>query len=152
MTEEIVEKGLKLLETGAQLAINEGPKVLAEFLNYMVFLSVVDLLKVLVLASIPCLIVNIMSKSIAYKKATLKESYESVSKGSADIFERERYFRAQDSLESSTTIRTVLVALTIIATGYHSIETVTRIGKIVLAPRVFMIQEGAKLLRGGDKK
>lgn len=150
VSQQVVEKGLELLDTAVKLGANEAPKILQEYLNYMIFVTLLDIVKLFIFACIPYVIFKIMGRSIAYEKAQMKElepEYKNNFHGLLFDYNWNRWNSSKDAIENLTNWRYALCIMTTLSLGFMSANSFDRLGKIVLAPKVFMIQEGAKLLK-----
>lgn len=156
VTEMAVEKGLELLTTAASLATNEAPKVLGEYLNLMIFEAAIGLTPILLVL----VIVYYGNKVITFGlDTTMKEAKEldaiveaeRAKKGAVVYTEaRSRLSRLLEEEFNLKTYRFFLMAGALSISLWLGYDNVKRIGKLVIAPRVFLIQEGASLLKKGE--
>lgn len=145
MNEKFAEKGVEFLETAIKLAQNEGPKLLSEFMNYMTFQIALSVLQNMMWGALVFFIIKGVNVFISGLKSDLdlyqggKQSDENVQKA--------------NKLKSNIAILITLRSLAVVVTGLIllsvSIPQVKLIGKIVLAPKLFLIEEGANLLKKG---
>lgn len=148
-SEKVIETGLDLLKTATTIAANETPKLLQEYLNYMVFSACLDVLKLFIFASVPYVIFVAFGRIISYEKQVIKEIKDSGCDGvgTKDHRDLNRKREARDRISTSINIRWVLCIGTILALAYTSSNTLDRIGKIIISPKVFLLEEGAKIVK-----
>lgn len=143
ITEKAVEKGLELLDTATNLATGEAPKLLQEYLNYLLFVGVVDLLQVLAWGLIPYVIVKGLGRYISYLKSVVTSTKNSLGEGVCT----KGLTDAQSNVSVTEMLRYFLVCGSIIVLAQASFGSMKNIGKLLIAPRVYLIQEGAKLFK-----
>ena len=170
LTEKAVEKGLELLSTAASLTANEGPKLLDEYLNLMIFESLVGLLPGILVAAVLGVVLKWVGASMSDYSCNLNDERVEVSKleeltkdlkGDTDrsracaikIMEsRRRQMDAQDNMRFLKYFRSFIIVVVVAASTYSAMPTLTRIGKITLAPRIFLLQEGAEFIKSMRSK
>lgn len=162
ITEKAVEKGIELLDTASSLAVSEGPKVLQEYLNLMVFDAAMGITPVLLIAFVAFYLGKLLNAWITVADQAVTER---VACRDAEKAEHERrhpesawlsighefpIHRAKDAAQMLRFGRGLLVTASLALSLYVGYHNVKRIGRIVIAPRVFLIQEGASLLKKGE--
>jgi hypothetical protein len=128
MTKELAEKLISYGEKGVELASGQITELTQEFLNYLIFESVLGIIKGLAFIFIPLLVFKLLQ--------TLKSHY------TTEDNKNENMLALIGAGKGLCLVVTLIVILQV------SFSDAKRIGKIVIAPKVFILEEGSKLLRG----
>lgn len=173
ITEKAVEKGLQLLDTAASLAAAEGPKLLNEYLDLMIFEALLGALPGLLWSLGLIFVVRWINAAIStwnFELADTKQQLveeESKQKAgvcscksgsnfccerSTDFDTKVRDLRSQvksdsRSIENMKHFRAFIIVVATLISIHSSLPTIERIGKISIAPKVFLLQEGAKIIK-----
>lgn len=126
-TEKLAEKLLEFAQTGTKVLTGEVTEITNQFLNYLIFESVVGIVKSSIIMLIPFLIFKLMG--------TLKDYYSS---------DKEKYVN-QLALIGFGRLIALLLGFIIVLT--ISIPDINRIAKITLAPKVFILEEAGKFIK-----
>lgn len=166
-TDKIAEKGVEFLETAIKLAQNETPKLVEEFLNYMIFLSALEIVKSLLYLILFAILLKSYNAYVAHVKNSVLESAplklgsnvrldsetadDKISFDNAVFNHRVAIHtkKKDDEVALLKCVRLFVVAVYIVWNSYTLLSPVQRIGKIIIAPKVFLIEEGAKLFKPG---
>ena len=131
MNEDIAKKLLELIETGSKAAAGQLPSITTEFLNYLIFEASLGIVKGLAYTLIPLLIFRLLG--------VLKSHYTS---------EKEKHIEKLAVIDLIRGLSLVSCLIIVLSVGFSDAK---RIGKIIIAPKIFMLEEGAKLLKQGKK-
>src|SRR5690242_5427805 len=143
MNEKIAEKGIEFLETAIKLAQGEAPKLLAEFMNFMIFqtcLSIIQKMGWLVLLYFLVKVINTFL-------AGMKTEIDGINKKDQP---NEFNMKTSNYFLGVAAKQLVIVGFSL-GIVYHSVPQIVLIGKILIAPKVFLIQEGANILKDMKK-
>jgi hypothetical protein len=138
ISEKIVEKGLELLDTAASLAKDEGPRVLQEYLNLLMFQASIGIFRNILYGIFGFMVVRLLNAKLSSAEADLCDGSNSLPEAKAILQSNVNVIKAIRALVTVGTTTAILVT---------SLPSLERMGKIIIAPRVFMIQEGAAMLK-----
>jgi hypothetical protein len=170
MKEELIQKGLEAFLTGAKVISEEGRVLINEVINYLLFSAVLDALKSFVWGLVGYAIYKIFKgikqnyemhldeKLLDYDRRTekrLEEFYENVKKGKdnkdSESYHKTYYKSDKENLEKDRKItNSMFYGATLLISLFWSIYTIEKlrpIGKILTAPRLVLVQEGAHILK-----
>jgi hypothetical protein len=162
VTEKLAEKGLELLETAGQLGAQQAPILLKQFLDYMIFITTLDIVSKMVFLLIPLVITRHITSLITLSKQSKKDSQghlkdllSSESHTGPYKYEnrdvlvdaKKRVIDESFRLTNLHIVRSLVVIIPALIIGFNSIDSIKNLGKIVIAPNYFILEEGAKLLK-----
>lgn len=127
MNEELARKLIELGESGIKLASGQVQPMLQEALNYFIFESILGIIKSLAYILIPMLIIKLLG--------TLKSYYSTEEKKDQNILAFLGFARG---------VCLVVSLLLILNVGLGDAK---RIGKILIAPRIFLLEEARKFIK-----
>ncbi len=148
VSEKIAEKGLEFLDTAIKVAQNEAPKLTSQFLDYMAFDCLLGLARTLLWAAAIYSGARVIS---AWIKAYSDTMVEVDAKKNPNTEDYRSYLKASDAISFLKPLRlfvTVVGTLFLLMSGIPEVRT---LGKIIIAPQVYLIQEGAQLYKGMQK-
>lgn len=127
MNEETAKRLIELTEEGIKAASGQLTSITQEFLNYLIFESVLGIIKSLAYILIPLLVFRLLG--------TLKSYYKT---------EDEKNDNTLALIGFGRGLCLVGSLLLILNIGFTDAK---RIGKILIAPKLFILEEGSKLIR-----
>lgn len=177
MSTKLAEKALELLNTASELAKDQAPKLMSEFINYMTFVAVMDVLArimwyfgvYLIWRIFTAYINQLKSESNDYAEKC-SEAYKNFDKLNIKFkhgAEEERkkyeilsteannlYLRVcSDSCDLTSRIglvkffRSAICLVWSVVLFQMGVESFSKLAKIIISPNLYMIQEGAALLK-----
>ncbi len=123
MTQELAEKLIHLTEKGFELASGQVTELTKEYLNYLLFEAGLALVKSLAFIFIPIFIFKLLGTLKAY------------------------FNENKDALAILGAIRGVCLIGTLLLLLQITFSDLKHIGKILIAPKVYILEEGSKLLK-----
>lgn len=139
--ENLVTKGLEALTTAGNIVVGQLPELGNELLNYIIFTSVLSILASLVWGIIPIFVTKMLNGHISnldHVQATEK-------------MDDDNRVRLRNQLTFFKALRgTIVLASVLIGFNYNQ-PSVHRLAKILIAPKLFLIQEGAEFIKGLKK-
>ncbi len=145
MKEELITKSLEAFLTGAKVVGEEGRALISEVINYLLFSAVLDAVKTLVWALLGYAVFKI-GKALV-ENSNVHENLEIKEIENGDSLWKSDKIKAR--LMNIKANNTVLYSITFVASllwSLYSINTLRPIGKILTAPRLVLLQEGASIL------
>lgn len=154
ITPEMAEKVLKILETGAGTLQQEASAFLSEVINYLIFAEVMNVLQnvffMFILIPVIFKFFGAWEKSKKHEIEVAKEEHE----------ERRKLLHplpvstlAADELSVHLTLiksfKVVVISFCTFIALVISSSSVTSLGKIVFAPKLYLLEIVAKTIKGG---
>lgn len=127
MNEELTSKALEYLETAVKLASNELPKFTNELLNYFIFSTTLNILQNFIWMILVVLIVRTLNVHIDFLKLQSKD-------------------KLSNEILTWSLIRNLISVVVPIVLIIVSMPQLKVVGKLVIAPKVFLVEEGSKLV------
>lgn len=147
--ELVTTEGLKLLQTSLTLAGNEIPKIASEIINYMIFLSAIGILKTLLIGVIPVIIVKFLNLHISEHSVLLKELKERDEKvrQSSNWNLKYQSINMENNISAAKLSRLLIPLVFCIAMSWNIINETITIGKVLIAPRLFVLEQMKLLVK-----
>lgn len=145
MMQQFAEKAVKALETGIKLAETQGVDITKEILNYALFCSLFNVIKILAFSSLLYLVIRGINLGIKFAKE--EESVYRTGKGNdkeVANFSRWVYY-----LLSAAKYVFFVIGATYIITQIAT--PVKDAAKILIAPKVFLIEKGTDYYKDFQK-
>ncbi len=137
MTEELAKKGLEYLATAVSITAGELPKLTEQFINYMAFQITIDLLgKLLWFVAIYA-----FYRGITLVVKVKKTELEAAGK------DKDRVNSLETTIVSLFAVRLIATVLFTTLLISHSNGEIKSLGKLVIAPKVFLVEEGADFVK-----
>lgn len=171
MKEQIIQKSLEAFLTGAKVIGEEGRVLISEVINYMLFSAILNTLKTLAwgllifgIYKVGKCIINAMTLGCDHDKNEVSEKYNLLIKeakeGKNTIYSVEEYEaiklrKINETKAPVDVVKGVVYSILFIITIYqciNTLETLRPVGKILTAPRLVLLQEGAVFLQTLQKK
>jgi|SRR5579859_428030 len=158
MTEKLVEKGLEILNSTLTLAQNETPKLLTELINYLIFTEVMQVLTKLVVYIIAFNLIRMLTLNLKECKKLFEEAKAELEKFKSKGMRKYKNYTnhiemLMDDLKTKRAdyacirnIRKIFLTAITAAFVMWNFSSITIIGKLLIAPKIFLIKEGASLL------
>lgn len=127
MSEEIAKKLLELGEEGIKLASGQITSITAELLNYFIFESILNITRQFALMLIPLLIFKLLG--------TLKSYYKTESEKNLNTLAVLGFLRGM------TLVGCLIMILNV------GLNDGKRIGKILIAPKVFLLEQARMFIK-----
>jgi hypothetical protein len=162
VTEKAAEKGMEFLETAITLAKSEVPKLTSQYLDYMIFTQVVSFIQNLMWAALLFIAVRTLNGFLKVHTDSVAETQKDIDtwyKNNEDklatkfnipqsVYDKHHEnSKRKETIESLKVFRGFVVVGGTIALVMMGLPEIKKIGKIVIAPEVFLLQEGAKMLK-----
>jgi len=125
--EQVAEKLLEFAQTGASVAAKGVTEITNEYLNFLIFEASLGIVKSLIFLLIPLVIFKVLG--------TLKHTFDP---------EKEK-----GALAILGGFRALSIVACLLLITFTSIDDGRRLAKIIIAPKVFILEESAKLLKQG---
>ena len=149
--EEAIRKGFELLEESAKTASKVGADLIVEYLNYLVFIHI---LEVIFSLSVFISFALLLRKGLKYvneqfKKLPLMEKEEAAwfKNNPNSYYDKERVATVKKDL---IFYRYLLVLTSIICClffGRTALNDIKDLGHILIAPKIYLLKEGVKLVK-----
>lgn len=175
---EIIKKGLEIIQSTAGFAISEGPKVLNEYLNIVIFNSLIDLIPSICCSLFLFLVVRLFNSSIIKHQYELEDINKQLTNNEDELKRRNcdekkcgdkhcfvcdvirpdisNYKLKKDDIrtfiETLKNLKLIFITVVGLYTISSTIPTIKVIGKICIAPRVFLLQEGVEMIKKSKEK
>jgi hypothetical protein len=172
MKDELISKGIEAFLTGARVLGEETKTLISEVINYLMFCAVLDFVKTFVWGLFGLAIYKIIKALLKsyvteneaeiaeYTKEDDEAEMKEKAKGDKAVFPggfpKGNFAYARNNVKRIEIRRTNNTQVTIIANAIslgialfwscYSIEKLRPVGKILTAPRLVLIQEGAHLI------
>ena len=148
LSDAAVTKGIELLTTATDVAKGLAPKLMSQFLDYMLFLSVMNIIKTASIMLLIYAIVRALSGFIKADSAERSELDERIGKLSPEDDQRWTLQVKQKDLtrrlEQKQIFRRLVLSAGVLGVLILSIPEFKVIGKILIAPQLYVMEEGAK--------
>lgn len=146
LSEKAVEKGLELLQTASDLATDQAPKLLDEYLNLMIFEALLGLVPGILIVIVTYIAVKWCNALIMLQKENLKEKKDNKCEHGDKLYSH-RIDTNKDNLVFFQCLRMTIIIGSAVFSTYLLIPTVRNVGRIVIAPKIVLLQEGASFLK-----
>jgi len=158
LNEAVVNKGLELLDTAVKVATTEGPVLLSQYLNLMIFNALLEVFRnslFMLGAYLVVRIVNALIKNADADRVDLEAEYTSakgklVPDDDCSVLQvdraRNNLAMKRETLTYLRAVRTLAIIIPAILLTVKSLPAIAKVGKIVVAPQVYLIEEGVKVL------
>lgn len=139
MNKELAQRIFELVEKSAKFVEIQSTDLIREFLNYSLMVAIFSLVKVLLFLTIPYFIFrfsNVLVKSI-------NNEIEEYEKQKVKPIELVREYKTRNLLIFFRNCIPAIISIMILS---YSISHIENIGKIVVAPKLFILQETKNIL------
>ena len=131
---EFSEKVVQFVETAVKMAGESASELMNEFLNYMIFANTFELIKNLLWLAALYLLFKFLNPLVIYYKSL----------GEKDPDAMRWYF-------IWVTTQKLIVVASLIGFVWLSHSSIQNIAKIIIAPKIYMLEEGGKILQNIKK-